>query len=130
MLSITEELDAICARIVQADEPTKGEDELEPKYEELLNFLVLHQSHREVLLQRLFAIMRGYRTSRERQEPLLPATAIAYAMHELRWPEVLQFAKHENDDFWWRSKSTVMTEIMDAYGDDWEDKVFYRRFSK
>ncbi|MCE3607010.1 hypothetical protein LXA47_25900, partial [Massilia sp. P8910] len=109
-------------------DPTFGEDRLEPLYIIFLEFLKENENQREHLIEFIFDAMRKYRTARATKENLLPGTAIAYAMHELRWPEILKFAELENREFYLTRMSTVMTSIMDAYSDEWEDKFFYVRF--
>ncbi|MDI9855178.1 hypothetical protein [Comamonas sp. 17RB] len=122
------EFDALSKRITQLADPTLGEDELEPLYEEVLGFLEAHPAHRVELAQRLINVMGAYRFGRERSEALLPSTAIAYSMHVLRWPEVREFAEQEHRDFYAPKMETLMTSIMDAFEDDWEDRDFYKRF--
>ncbi len=122
------EFNALSKRIIQLAEPTLGEDELEPLYEEVLGFLEAHPAHRVELAQRLINVMGAYRFGRERPEALLPSTAIAYSMHVLRWPEVREFAEQEHRDFYAPKMETLMTSIMAAFEDDWEDRDFYKRF--
>ena len=121
--------DALCARLVRVVEPQLGVTELEPYYVEFLNFLSTHADERALLAARIMEIMGAYRSNRARKQPLLPISAIAYAMHELRWPEVLEFAERENAVFYARTKSTFMTSLIDAFDDAWEDRTFYRRFA-
>ena len=125
---VLDEFDALSKRVAQLAEPTLGEDELEPLYEEVLGFLEAHPAHRAELAQRLIDVVGAYRFGRERQEALLPSTAVAYSMHVLRWPEVLAFAEQEHRAFYAPKMATLMTAIMAAFEDDWEDRDFYKRF--
>ena len=120
--------ETLCTKAAEADQVTLGEDELEPLYEEVLEFLTSHPTHRAQLAQSLIDMMGKYRFSRERREKLLPSTAIVYAMHELRWPEILEFAQQENQAFYAPKMETLMNSIIAAYEDDWENKDFYKRF--
>lgn len=123
--------DALCEKIALtvAASPWLGEDKLEPMYEELLAFLEAEPAHRAALAQRLIEVIGRYRHARESKQPSLPAQAIAYSMHVLRWPEVLAFATRENDEFYVDKMSTAMAPIVDAYNDGWDDRDFYRRFA-
>ncbi len=125
---VLDEFDALSKRVAQTASPILGEDELEPLYEDVLGFLEAHPNSRAELAQRLIATMGSYRFGRERQEAILPSTAIAYCMHVLRWPEVLEFAKQEHLSFYAPRMATLMTNIIDAFGNDWEDRDFYKRF--
>lgn len=125
---VIDDFDALSNRVAQLAEPTLGEDELEPLYEKILGFLEEHSAYRVELAQRLIDVIGSYRFGRARQEPLLPSTAIAYSMHVLRWPEVLKFAEQEHLTFYAPKMATLMTGIMEAFDDDWEDKDFYKRF--
>lgn len=127
---VLDDFDALSKRIAQLALPTLGEDELEPLYEEMLGFLEGYPSHRTELAQCLIDVMSKYRFGRERQESLLPSTAIAYSMHVLRWPEVLKFAEEEHRAFYAPKMATLMTDIMDAFSDDWEDRDLYKRFQR
>lgn len=126
--SVLDDFDLLCHKVALAALPTLGEDALEPMYEEVLGFLESHPAHRAELSQRLIDVMGRYRFGRERQERLLPSAAIAYSMHVLRWPEVLRFAEEENRVFYAPKMATLMTSIMAAFEDDWEDRDFYKRF--
>jgi hypothetical protein len=126
---VVEEFEKLCQHVASAFVPTLGEDKLEPLYGRLLDFLRMHEDYRKELASSLIGIMEKYRHSRESKQTLLPGSAIAYCMHELRWPEIYQFAESENRDFYSKRMATFMTDIMAAYDDDWEDKEFYRRFS-
>ncbi|MFC5474727.1 hypothetical protein [Paraherbaspirillum soli] len=128
--SIIGEFEFISQKIVTAcSDPTFGEDQLEPLYVEFLEFLKNNAECRQELIELIVGIMQKYRTARETKGRLLPGTAISYAMHELRWPEVLTFANSENKEFYSQRMATVMAHIIDAYSDDWEDRIFYQRFS-
>jgi len=119
----------ISKRIIDAcADPTFGEDRLEPLYVEFLEFIAKNEAHRQRLVDRILGVIRAYRTARAVKGRLLPGTAIAYAMHELRWPEVFDFAESENRKFYAARMDTSMSNIMDAYSDDWEDRIFYERF--
>lgn len=125
---VIDEFDALSKRVAQLAEPTLGEDELEPLYEEILGFLEAHSSHRAELAQRLIDVIGAYRFGRERRELLLPSTAIAYSMHVLRWSEILKFAEQEHCAFYAPKLATLMTSIMESFDDNWEDRDFYKRF--
>lgn len=118
----------LCDEVACAYMPTLGEDELEPLYEGVLNFLIAHPAEKSLLAQQLIVVMGKYRTSREPSRPLLPCTAISYCMHELRWPEVYAFAEKENADHYSKKQETLMLSVLAAYAGDWEDRDFYRRF--
>lgn len=122
------DFDLLCHKVALAALPTLGEDALEPLYEDVLKFLESHPEHRVELSQRLIDVMGRYRFNRENKECLLPSAAIAYSMHVLRWPEVLKFAEEENRVFYAPKMATLMSSIMAAFEDDWEDKDFYKRF--
>lgn len=49
-------------------------------------------------------------------------------MHELRWPEIYDFAEAENREYYVKRMETLMSNLIDAYSDDWEDRFFYERF--
>lgn len=128
--SVLEEFDRLCKSVAAEAAPTLGEDELEPLYERVLNFLAKNEDRRAALSQRLIDVMAQYRFARDKPGTLLPSTAIAYSMHELRWPEVRAFAERENAAFYSPKRATLMTDILSAYSDEWEDREFYRRFQK
>lgn len=109
--------------------PQLGEDALEPVYEELLGFLEAHGSERAELGRLLAEEVRAHRTHAVSGESRLPIQAIAYCMHVLRWSDVLEAAKQENDEFYSLRMSTAMEPIISAYSDDWDDRDFYRRFT-
>ena len=109
--------------------PELGEDKLEPVYEELLRFLEAHANERAALAHLLAEEVKAHRSRAASDESRLPIQAIAYCMHVLRWSEVLEAAKRENDEFYSHRMSTAMEPIIGAYSDDWEDRDFYRRFS-
>lgn len=126
---IDSEFDAISQKLIDAcADPTFGEDQLEPLYVQFLEFLARNEEHRQQLVERILGVMKKYRTAREVKGRLLPGTAIAYAMHELRWPEIFAFADSENREFYAPRMETSMSNLMDAYSDEWEDRIFYERF--
>ena len=118
----------LCEMVEKANIPTAGQDEVEPSYEKLLEFLADHPKERVFLSQKLIEIMSEYRFVRGTKVKLLPSAAIAYCMHELRWPEIYEFAKKENIAFYSKKMETLMTDIMSAYDDSWDDRDFYKRF--
>lgn len=123
--------EAISKAVVDAcSDPTFGENELEPFYIELLEFLRQNERYRPQLVELILGEMRRYRTARTVKARILPGMAIAYVMHELRWPEVFNFAQAENREFYAERMETVMSNLMEAYTDDWEDRIFYERFSR
>ena len=126
---VISEFEKLCEEVTAASKPTLGEDKLEPLYERVLDFLKAHENDRANLVRSIRDIMQKYRHSRELKQKLLPSTVIAYCMHELRWPEIYQFAESENREFYSQRMSTLMTDIMAAYDDNWEDKEFYKRFA-
>lgn len=126
--SLSRSFEALRARIAAGSRPELGEDELEPLYVELLDFLKLHSSERP-LLSRLLVDDLEARRDRGRREPRLPIHAVAYCMHVLRWEEIREAAKRENDEFYSLRMGTAMYPIIDAFDDDWEDREFYRRFT-
>lgn len=126
---IDREFDAISQSLIDAcADPTFGEDRLEPLYIQFLELLARNEEHRPQLVERILDVMKRYRTAREVKGRLLPGTAIAYAMHELRWPEIFSFAETENREFYAPRMETSMSNLMDAYSDEWEDRIFYERF--
>lgn len=126
---IDSQFDEISQRLVNAcEDPTFGEDKLEPLYIDFLELLSSNEEHRPQLAQRILNVMKGYRNAREVKGRLLPGTAIAYAMHELRWDEIFSFADYENREFYSLRMDTTMSNLMDAYSDEWEDRIFYERF--
>ncbi|MBB3224429.1 hypothetical protein [Pseudoduganella umbonata] len=127
--SIDREFDAISQKLINAcADPTFGEDRLEPLYVQFLEFLSRNEESRQQLVARILQTMKKYRTAREVKGRLLPGTAIAYAMHELRWPEIYDFAEAENREYYVKRMETLMSNLIDAYSDDWEDRFFYERF--
>lgn len=123
------EFDVISKKIINAcTDPTFGEEQLEPLYIQFLEFLSRNEEHHQQLTERIIGMMKMYRTAREVKSQLLPGTAIAYAMHELRWPEIFAFAESENREFYIKRMETLMSNLMDAYSDNWEDRFFYERF--
>lgn len=127
--NLVEEFRALCSFISESYDPLLGEDDLECVYEKFLNFLLEHPAEREMFVDEIIKILKMYRGAREHEGKLLPITAIAYSMHELKWPEIYEFANIENRDFYSKNMSTLMLEVISAYGDDWESKDFYKRFS-
>ena len=126
---IDSRFDEISQNLINAcEDPTFGEDKLEPLYMGFLEFLAKNEDHRPQLAKRILDVMKGYRTGREVKGRLLPGTAIAYAMHELRWAEIFSFADYENREFYALRMETTMSNLMDAYSDEWEDRIFYERF--
>lgn len=123
------ELDSVCDRIVNADQSLLSEADLEPNYEALLEFLIQHQEDRGELVGYINEIISSYRNISKSDTKLLPGFAIAYCMYELRWPEIFAFAEKENKDHYSKTMASGMTEILDAYSDDWDDKDFFRRFN-
>jgi hypothetical protein len=109
--------------------PELGEDKLEPVYEELLRFLEAHATERPTLAHLLAEEVKANRSRGVSNQSRIPIQAIAYCMHLLRWSEVLEAAKRENDEFYSHRMSTALEPIIGAYFDDWEDRDFYRRFS-
>ena len=123
------EFEKISQKLVDAcADPTVGEDQLETLYVQFLEFLLRSGEHRQRLVELILDVMKKYRTAREIKGRLLPGTAIAYAMYELRWPEIFSFAESENRDFYSKRMETSMSNLMNAYSDDWEDRIFYKRF--
>jgi len=126
---IDHEFENISQKLIDAcADPTFGEDQLEPLYVQFLEFLMENEEHRQQLVELILSVMKKYRTAREVKGRLLPGTAIAYAMHELRWPEVFAFADSENREYYAKRMETSMSNLMDAYSDEWEDRIFYERF--
>ena len=126
---IDREFETISQKLIDAcADPTFGEDQLEPLYVQFLEFLSMNEEHRQQLVELILDVMKRYRTAREVKGRLLPGTAIAYAMHELRWPEIFAFANSENREFYAKRMETSMSNLMDAYSNDWEDRIFYERF--
>jgi hypothetical protein len=126
--TVLNEFETLIDRVAKLANPTLGEDELEPLYEEVLSFLEAHAAHKAELSQCLIHIMAEYRFGREKDKTILPSTAIAYSMHVLRWSEVFEFAEQANRAFYATKMATLMTDIMEAFTDDWDDRDLYKRF--
>jgi|AraplaCL_Col_mMS_1032034.scaffolds.fasta_scaffold01361_2 hypothetical protein len=54
---------------------------------------------------------------------------IAFLMHKLRWPEVLEWAQRQLNSM---AKPVLhgrpLAKIINAFSDDWENKEFYKTF--
>ena len=127
--NLNHSFESMRAHVASRALPQLGEDALEPLYDELLGFLESHGSERALLAQFLVEEVKARRTHGTADGPRLPIQAIAYCMHVLRWSEVLDAAKRENDEFYSLQMGTAMQPIIGAFADDWEDRDFYRRFS-
>lgn len=121
--------DEVCKKIIDKSDKIASETELEDNYEILLNFLIKNKDSREELVVYLKLIISAYRNEDKSHEKFLPGLAIAYCMHVLRWPEIHDFLISENINYYSKKMSSGMSEILDAYSDDWADKDFYRRFN-
>ena len=116
---IDREFETISQKLIDAcADPTFGEDQLEPLYVQFLEFLSMNEEHRQQLVELILDVMKRYRTAREVKGRLLPGTAIAYAMHELRWPEIFAFANSENREFYAKRMETSMSNLMDLFLED------------
>ena len=123
------EFSSICKKITEESaNPDNGEVELESFYTDLLEFMIRNLEHRQHLVTILIEIVKQYRTAKTSRNRPLPGRAIAFAMHELRWREILDFANAENWEYYAKFKGTTMQDIIDAYEDDWEDALFYERY--
>ncbi|WP_036165866.1 hypothetical protein [Massilia sp. 9096] len=122
------EFEEVCKRLVSENDPTLSEEELEPSYEILLNFLIRNQHNRQEIIEFLNAIIRSFRSPQTINSRFFPGMAIAYCMHVLLWQEIYDFALAENKEFYSRKMQKGMADILNAYDDDWDDKDLYRRF--
>jgi hypothetical protein len=119
----------LCAEAVKIGRSAVDyETEIEPVSEEILVLLSTNPKLKAMFIEQLKAIISSYRTARETGEVILPVSVIAYCMHELRWAEIFDFCKKENVEFYSQKQATTLVEIIDAFNDDWEDKIFYRRY--
>jgi hypothetical protein len=57
-----------------------------------------------------------------------PENMVAFCMHELRWPEVLEVAKREAAK-WDPRTLSVATQVVEAFQDDWRDRVLFPHYS-
>lgn len=111
------------------NDPMSSEANLEPIYEILLDFLIRNQQYKPTLVDFFITKISSLRHPQAENGKFFPGLAIAYCMHVLRWPEIYNFAMSENRDFYSKKMQRGMTDILNAYDDDWEDKDFYRRFT-
>lgn len=117
--SITDNFDKLCNLAEQA----YGE-ELEVSYEstliDILEFVKINQPQKNELIEKF----KGLLTSRNG-----PFEAVAFCMHELRWPEIEKFAiekmNSSNDP-----RSEALRSVVLAYGDDWPDADLYEYYQR
>jgi hypothetical protein len=128
-VGVISQFEKLCSDIAGSYDPMNEASSMEVYYEKFLLFLKGNTENRENLVQALMRVMLKYRDARNSKEKLLPITAIAYSMHELRWPEILEFALRENKEFYSIKRSTLMSDVIDAYQDNWDDREFFRRYS-
>jgi hypothetical protein len=64
---------------------------------------------------------------------MVPGDLIELVAHELRWLEFQELANRRIKDFFRGDKSfaagDIAYNIAEAYNDDWQDRMFYRRYT-
>lgn len=127
MIKKSAELSSLIQRIRSKEDVYS--DDLEKSYEDLLNFLVDEAEARGTISQWLMEQVKAIRSGRE-GGGLLSVDAIAYCMHELRWPEILNVAQAEHENFYSLKMDNTLLPLIDSYSNEWSDAEVYARHSK
>ncbi|NHR08733.1 hypothetical protein HA052_26450 [Chromobacterium haemolyticum] len=122
------DLKSICHEVQEAEDSQYGD--VEPAYEELLNFLKKNTDSRVTFAQVLIEAVCHFRNARSDGRGMLSIDAIAYCMHELRWEEVLNVVLEEHRSYFIPRRSSVLVRLIEAFDDDWSEAEDYQRFSK
>jgi len=117
--ALKESFHKICREI--ATEEDSYSANIESSYEKLLQLLADNNEARTFFANELIKSVRGYRYARDRGASLLSVDAIAYCMHELRWPEVLAAAQKEHAEVFSKKMDSMLVRLLDAFGDDWQE---------
>lgn len=123
-----ETLNTLCLKI-RAGEDTYSQD-IESLYEELLVFLKEKSTSREAIAKVLKSAVRHFRNARREGRGSLSIDAIAYCMHELRWPEILEVALEEHRNYFVPRRESTLIRLIEAFENDWSEAEGYRRYSR
>lgn len=117
-------IDALRAELLKAESILNTQysfDLAEPNYVKCLQLIAEVPEQREQVANLITSLFTSGEVS---DEP------IAFLMHALRWPAVLDWAKNrlqqmENPV----ADGRPLEKIVAAFGDDWENRNFYKTFS-
>ena len=123
------ELQALCGHTREAEERDANERAIEQSYDDLLAFLMAHESSRALLSERLCSIVKSYRHARDTGPSELSVDALAYCMHELRWLEVKEVALSEQREYFVGRREDFLWRLIDAFEADWMKSSSYARFA-
>ena len=123
------EFQALCERVRKIEEEDEDARAIEQSYEDLLVFLMTHESSRTVLSEKLCSIVRSYRHARETGPSELSVDVLAYCMYELRWLEVKEAATFEQREYFVARREDFLWRLIDAFEADWGKASSYARFA-
>jgi hypothetical protein len=110
--------------LVSIEEARQDDDALENAMVTLLGFIKEHPESRQVFVSEFLESVSGTKG--------VELDVVAFCMHELRWPEVLEAARTRNRNPHPRSMNLI-ARIIEAYDDDWDSRdlyAYYRDRSK
>jgi hypothetical protein len=123
------EFQTLCERVREVEDKDEDGRAIEQSYEDLLVFLMAHESSRAALTERLCLIVKDYRHARDSGPSELSVDALAYCMHELRWLEVKEAAMAEQREYFSARREDFLWRLIDAFEVDWKKSSSYARFA-
>lgn len=117
-----EQLRQLLADAQQALEAASTTEEFELFFVKLLTFLKEHPEARAEASQAFLRFMRC--------EPGAPQELIEFCMHELKWPEILDYGKHQLASEQDLRRRKFYEDIIEAYGREWRGHDLYAYYRK
>jgi hypothetical protein len=109
-----------------------GVNRAESSFFDVVRLLRAEPRLKEHFLQKVAATF-ALRAPGQLASGTVPIELIELVAHELRWPELLELAKVRVDKFFGGDTALAVGDIADrlsyAYGDNWQDREFYERYS-
>jgi hypothetical protein len=105
--------------LVSIEEARQDDDAVESAMVTLLGFIKAHPEARPAFVSAFVESVSGTKGA--------ALDVIAFCMHELRWPEILEAARTCNRNPNPRSMNLI-ARIIEAYDDDWDSRDLYAYF--
>ena len=100
---------------------------------DVINFLRQEGDLKDHFLQRAKAAF-ALREPNGLEPGSVPTELIELVAHELRWPEFRELSQERVNKFFGGdlrlARGDLAAHVLDAYSDDWKDRIFYKRYAK
>lgn len=112
-----------------------GVNYAEPSFFSVIDFLKEEPALKDYLIPRISSVLReNDPTSVDLKVGKIPVELIELIAHEMRWDELRALAnqriKDKYNGDWSFAPGDISQRIIDALGNKWEDRQFYKRYSQ